>query len=647
MDRLRTILKQQFGFADFRPHQREIIEAFTHNRDVFAALPTGGGKSLCFKLPAVADEGLTLVVSPLIALMKDQVDAARAEGIAASFLNSTLDADQARETFRELGAGRVSLLYVSPERLASEHFRLALADFDVRRIAIDEAHCISEWGHEFRPDYRTLGTLRDQFPHAPIAAFTATATHTVQSDIIAQLGLRDPLVVRASFDRKEIFYRVEKKRRIEAQIAEFVLGHPEEPGIVYRATRKSTEKTAEQLRARGVPALAYHAGLSQEERRRRQDEFVRDQTPVIVATIAFGMGIDKSNVRWVVHGDLPKSLEGYYQQTGRAARDGEPAETVLFFSSQDISIIRGHIDRTEDDTERARGEAQLAEVLRYVDSGVCRRRQLLAHFDEVHAGDCGACDVCTGGVKTADLTVSAQMLLSAAVRTGQRFGGHHLADIVAGNSTDRVLQLRHNELPTFAVGSEQSKSYWLELVRDLESAGLLRRGSERASGFRVTEEGRRVLKGKASFTARVRDGGPSRRPGGNSAGGGGGGGDGGNYRASAGKSREPGGTVRGGIATGSGSGLQPSNAGTDQDDTSTSGGEEALFQRLRRLRLTIARERGVPPYTIFSDKSLKVMVRNRPIDHAGLLRCHGVGEHKLHAFGDAFLREIKEFLSGA
>ncbi|MFW5995587.1 MAG: DNA helicase RecQ [Spirochaetia bacterium] len=620
MDTLRRILKQQFGFADFRPHQREIIEAFTHNCDVFAALPTGGGKSLCFKLPAVADAGLTLVVSPLIALMKDQVDAARAEGIAASFLNSTLDADQARETFRELGAGRVSLLYVSPERLASERFRLSLADFDVRRIAIDEAHCISEWGHEFRPDYRTLGSLRDQFPRAPIAAFTATATHTVQSDIIAQLGLREPLVVRASFDRKEIFYRVEKKRDVEAQIAEFVLGHPEEPGIVYRATRKATEKTADQLRARGVRALAYHAGLSQEERRRRQDEFVRDRTPVIVATIAFGMGIDKSNVRWVVHGDLPKSLEGYYQQTGRAARDGEPAETVLYFSSQDISILRGHIDRTEDDTERARAEAQLAEVLRYVDSGVCRRRQLLAHFDEVHPGDCGACDVCTGEVKTVDATVSAQMLLSAAVRTGQRFGGHHLADIVAGNSTDRVLQLGHNELPTFAVGSDQSKSYWLQLVRDLESAGLLRRGSERTSGFHVTEEGRRVLRNKASFSTRI---------------------------VEARGTRE---AVAGSGAIGRRRGDRgiswPDGAEADAEGASAAGGEEALFQRLRRLRLKIARERGVPPYTVFSDKSLKVMVRNRPVDSAGLLRCHGVGEHKLHAFGEAFLREIREFLSG-
>ena len=628
MSDLKKILKKQFGFAGYRPHQREIIEAFHAGRDVFAALPTGGGKSLCFKLPAVAGSGLTLVVSPLIALMKDQVDAARLEGVPAAFINSTLDADEVRRTYRGLATGEVKLLYVSPERLALEGFRGSLSNFNLQRIAIDEAHCISEWGHEFRPDYRSLGTLRRQFPDVPIAAFTATATKTVQNDIIAQLGLHDPLVVRASFDRKEIFYRVEPKQSVDSQIASFVEQHPEEPGIVYRATRKATERTAQALAARGITAKAYHAGLTQDERRSRQEAFVRDEIPVIVATIAFGMGIDKSNVRWVVHGDLPKSIEGYYQQTGRAARDGEPAETVLFFSSQDISILRRHIDNTEDPTERERAEAQLAEVLRYVDSGVCRRRQLLAHFDEEHSGNCDACDVCTGDVETRDASVDAQKLLSAAVRTGQRFGAHHLADIVVGVATDRVLERGHNELPTFGVGSDRSKAYWLSLARDLEAAGLLRRGSERASGFRVTEQGRRVLSGKASFATRIASGGAV-----------------GSGAAQRGAAARAGAAQRAG-EDGDVTGSRGTDAAGAAGARELDGSEDALFQRLRRVRVTIARERGVPPYMVFSDKSLKTMVRNRPVDRAGLLRCHGVGEQKYDAFGELFLHEIREFLAG-
>ena len=623
MSDLIKILKTQFGFTEYRPYQREIVEAFYASRDVFAALPTGGGKSLCFKLPAVAGDGLTLVVSPLIALMKDQVDASRLEGVPAAFINSTLDADTVRRTYRDLASGEVKLLYVSPERLALDGFRASLSDFNLQRIAIDEAHCISEWGHEFRPDYRSLGTLRQQFPGVPIAAFTATATKSVQADIISQLGLDNPLVVRGSFDRKEIFYRVEPKRSVDLQIASFIKEHPEEPGIVYRATRKATERTADVLASEGVEAKAYHAGLSQNERRTRQEEFVRDETPVIVATIAFGMGIDKSNVRWVVHGDLPKSIEGYYQQTGRAARDGEPAETVLFYSSQDISILRRHIDNTEDPTERERAEAQLSEVLRYVDSGVCRRRQLLAHFDEEHPGDCGACDVCTGGVETRDATVDAQKFLSAAVRTGQRFGAHHLADIVVGIATDRVLERGHSELPTFGVGSDRSKGYWLSLARDLEAGGLLRRGSERTSGLRVTEQGRRVLSGKASFASRLMTG----------AG-----------QDSSSRSVDAAGRFSPGDRGTAGARAAASRSSADAD--SLEGGEEALFQRLRRVRVSIAREREIPPYMVFSDKSLKTMVRNRPVDRAGLLRCHGVGEQKFEAFGEAILREIREFLVG-
>ena len=627
MSELRRILKRQFGFNDFRAHQKRIVEAFVAGRDVFAALPTGGGKSLCYQLPAIAGGGLTLVVSPLIALMKDQVDAARANGLAAACLNSTLGEEEARETYRDLAAGRVSLLYVSPERLALGSFRDALAAFGVTRIAIDEAHCISEWGHEFRPDYRALGSLRALFPSVPIAAFTATATRSVQDDVIAQLSLQKPLVVRASFDRSEIFYRVERKRSVGNQIVGFVERHRGEPGIVYRSTRRATEETAALLRQRGIDAAAYHAGLSQEERRERQEQFVHDKVPVIVATIAFGMGIDKSNVRWIVHGDLPKSLESYYQETGRAARDGEPAETALFYGANDIATIRHHISRMEDDSERERSEQRLQEVLRYAESGVCRRRQLLAHFDEQHPGNCGACDICRGEVETEDATVAAQKILSAAVRTGQRFGGRHLVDVVTGRATDRVIERGHDRLPTFGVGRDESLEYWLSIVRDVESAGLLARADGRQSGFRLTDEGRRVLKGKASFVVRrsaVAAGTPA----------------GGGYSNRGGGSARSGGSIPSERLTPGG---DPARA---DYSPAALGGEEALFQRLRRLRTRIARERGVPPYTIFSDKSLKVMVRNRPTDRRAFLRCSGVGEYKLEEFGEAFLREIREFLAG-
>jgi len=337
---LTRALERHFGFPSFRANQEQIVRAILDGRDVFAALPTGGGKSLCYQLPALMRDGLSVVVSPLIALMKDQVDAARENGIPAAFLNSTLSADEAKAAWRSLAGGQTRLLYVSPERLSFPDFRASLKGFGLSRIAVDEAHCISEWGHEFRPDYRALGLLRSEFPDVPIAAFTATATRQVQDDIVRLLGLRGPFIVRASFDRPEIFYKVALKEASgDHQCLAFIRAHDGQPGIVYRSTRKAVETTTAYLAAHGVSAAAYHAGVDDENRRRRQEAFVRDEVTVVVATIAFGMGIDKSNVRWVVHCDLPRSLEGYYQETGRAARDGDPADTVLFYGQSDIASI--------------------------------------------------------------------------------------------------------------------------------------------------------------------------------------------------------------------------------------------------------------------------------------------------------------------
>ena len=613
-----SVLKQTFGFDAFRPHQEEIVNAALGGRDLFAALPTGGGKSLCYQLPALLRPGLTVVVSPLIALMKDQVDAAREAGIGAAFLNSTLDAKASRATWSELRRGEIKLLYVAPERLAIEEFRVYLRELGVSAFAVDEAHCISEWGHEFRPDYRALHRLRSEFPGIPIAAFTATATPRVQTDVIEQLRLHKPLVVRASFDRTELLYRVQRKHAVDREIVAFVRAHADEPGIVYRGTRKAAEKTAAALIEAGVRAVVYHAGLSDKVRAKNQEAFVRDRAQVVVATIAFGMGIDKSNVRWIVHGDLPRSIEGYYQETGRAGRDGERAEVLLLWGAQDILMQRHHIDALEDDHAREVAKQNQRAMLQYVDAAVCRRTALLAHFDQHHPGNCRMCDVCLGHVERHDATVAAQKLLSAAVRTGERFGAHHLADIVTGNPTDRVLEFGHNRLPTFGVGRDEPREWWLALGSRLEGGGFLERApttSGRLGGFRLTAAGRALLRGARTFELAAE---PAARSAINPT------------ARTAGTSKAERDATR--------QAAMPAGAELRPD-------QRALFDCLRAVRRAAAEERGVPPYVIFSDKTLMVMARNRPTDAAGLLRCHGVGEAKLERYGELFLESIRSFLS--
>ncbi|MFW5884027.1 MAG: DNA helicase RecQ [bacterium] len=620
-----SALLQTFGFSSFRPHQQEIVDAALAGRDVFAALPTGGGKSLCYQLPALLIPGLTVVVSPLIALMEDQVQGALLNGLPAAYLNSSLDADAARAAWRAVHSGEIRILYVAPERLSLDSFRSRLRELDLAFVAVDEAHCISEWGHEFRPDYRTLAVLRDEFPDVPIAAFTATATRHVQDDVIRLLGLRDPLVVRGDFDRKEIFYAVERKDKPTDQIRRFVVAHRGEPGIVYRATRKSVEQTAQTLRRARIRAVAYHAGLSDEERRENQAAFVRDEVEVVVATIAFGMGIDKSNVRWVLHGDLPKSLEAYYQETGRAGRDGEPAEALLLYGPQDLATIEYHIGRMEVEAERERARESLRGMTRYASAGVCRRIALLAHFDQEHAGECGGCDVCTSEADFVDRTVDAQKAMSAMVRTGERFGAHHVVDIVAGVETDRVRDLGHDRLPTFGVGADRSRESWLGLVGDLEAAGLVRRRDGAKSGLCLTQKGRAVLRGKESFVAVERST-PSR----------------GESTARSSRAR------RAGVAA------DPTAGATDTTRMAApethagalaAGDAEALFACLRSLRSRLAREQGVPPYMVFSDKSIRSMVELLPVDEAAFLDVNGVGDHKAELYHEPFTAAIRTFLA--
>ncbi len=594
MTPLLQTLKKHFGFDGFRPHQEEIVRAILQGRDVFAALPTGGGKSLCYQLPALMREGLTLVVSPLISLMKDQVDAAREGGIPAAFLNSTLSAEESRETWGALSSGAIRLLYASPERLSIPGFRAALSRFGLSLVAVDEAHCISEWGHEFRPDYRTLGLLRREFPAVPIAAFTATATPKVQQDIVRLLELKSPHVVRASFDRPELFYRVRSREGDgDAQVLQFIRRHEGEAGIVYRGTRKAVERTADFLAARGIDAVAYHAGLEDELRRSRQEAFDRDTVTVVVATIAFGMGIDKPNVRWVIHADLPRSVEGYYQETGRAARDGENAEALLLYGPGDISAIRWHITRMENPDEKERAEQRLREILRYAESAVCRRTQLLAHFAEQHPGRCGRCDVCAGEVEQEDLTEAARKLLSAAVRTGERFGAHHLVDILTGNPTDKVLERGHDALPTYGIGRDRDRDWWLALARELDAAGCLVRADGRTAGYRLSSKGRLLLQGKESFMGTRSSTAEAHR--GASAGG-----------------RELHGSELPGRSDGPGLFEESPGEPAPLDGPA----QEGLFQSLRQVRKMIASARQVPPYIVFSDKTLRAMARNRPTDPA-------------------------------
>lgn len=621
--RLSAALKRHFGHASFWPNQREIIEAILAGRDVFAALPTGGGKSLCYQLPAMILDRLTIVVSPLIALMKDQVDSALRRGIPATFLNSSLTPGESRERWRAVADRRTRLLYVSPERIANEAFRGDLARVGLSLLAVDEAHCISEWGHEFRPDYRILGALRSEFPGIPIAAFTATATRQVQDDIVTLLGLTHPFTVRASFNRPELFYRVTEKADELEQIRAFVASRAGAAGIVYRTTRDATESTARRLVASGIRALPYHAGLDDAIRRQTQEKFLRNEIQVVVATIAFGMGIDKADIRWVVHGDLPRSMEGYYQETGRAGRDGNPAETLLIWGRQDIAKIRWSIDRLESQEERERAGERLREMLRYVESSVCRRQLLLAHFDEHFAGGCEACDVCTGELPLDDFTTQARMILSAAARTGERFGAHYLVDIVTGTTTDRVRERGHDALATFGVGADRDRGFWLSLAHDLEQTGHLVRGDGELAGLRLSAEGRLLLTGKRSFRARHRAVSTTR---------------------TGRKPRSP--TGAGGSSVSAGKRGRPATLRPDAADISGRDVDnEPLFAALKEARRTSATEEGIPAFVVFHDRTLRAIAARRPTTVEELLLCEGVGEKKAARYGELVLRVIREFLA--
>ena len=598
-----STLKQIFGFNEFRPNQKEIVEAILGKRDVFAVMPTGGGKSLCYQLPATITPGLCIVISPLISLMKDQVDGARAQGISAAYLNSTLSREEAVEIYRLLHGGQLKLLYVAPERLALPDFLTMLEGLDISFIAIDEAHCISEWGHDFRPDYLNLSVIKERFPETSIAAFTATATHRVQEDIITRLNLWQPFIIRASFDRPNLFYKIAPKLDVNTQLLKFINTRGKDPGIIYRTSRKNVEKTAEFLAEKGLKAVPYHAGLPAEVRQKHQNMFNNDEVQIVVATIAFGMGIDKSNVRFVIHGDLPKNMEGYYQETGRAGRDGDPAYCLLFYSYGDSSRIRWFIKQMDDGPERHAAEQMLKRMVDFADTAICRRRQILGYFNEKYPHEnCGGCDICVDEKKTIDVTIESQMLISAVTRVKQAYNAAHCINIVRGNKTPEITLNQHDTLPTFGVGKQKyDENFWHILINQLIHTNILH-CTQGDKIVMLTEEALKVLRGEQKVEMSKR-------------------------RDKATLS-----------STSANSGRRALPKATAEDFNAD------LFEELRDLRMTLARQKNVPPFVIFSDRTVHEMCRKFPVRSSQLLDIDGVGKKKLREYGKYFMDAIYDFL---
>src|SRR5437667_7231995 len=595
---LTRILKTHFGYDQFRPLQREIIRDALAGRDVFVLMPTGGGKSLCFQLPALMRDGLTIVVSPLISLMKDQVDALQTSGIAATYLNSTLDREEATARWRGLYRGEYRMLYVAPERLMLDTFLERALNWNIAQIAIDEAHCISEWGHDFRPDYRELKKLRKHLPDVPVMALTATATEQVRADIIKELNLRDPRCYVASFNRPNLTYRVVAKTASYDQLLAFMRSRPNDSGIVYCASRKSTESLARNLNEDGVSTKTYHAGLTTSERTRHQEAFLRDDVRVITATIAFGMGINKPNVHFVVHYDLPKNLESYYQETGRAGRDGLPSECVLLFSPGDVAKQLHFIDE-KSEKEATIARAQLQQMVHYAETRECRRATLLEYFGETFSQpSCDGCDNCLQPRETFDGTVHAQKFLSCVYRIHARqgfgFGLNHVVDILRVADTEPIRHRRHNELSSYGIGRDLKRDAWQAIGRELLRLGLVECAPGRFATLTLTPAGREVLRNRTPIT------------------------------------------------------LTKQIDVTAQKEKPRAGAiecDEVLFEQLRALRRKLADERDVPAYVIFSDVSLREMARNYPTTASEFRRVPGVGEQKLKDFARPFLSEIKNYLA--
>lgn len=599
MPELLDPLRLTFGYDKFRPLQREIIEAHLAGRDTFALLPTGGGKSLCFQLPAIVrGTGLTIVISPLIALMKDQVDQLQAAGVAATYLNSSLKAAESRSRMAGLHRGEWRLLYVAPERLMLNQWAENLKAWNVTAIAIDEAHCVSEWGHDFRPEYRQISRLRKLLPKVPIMALTATATERVRTDIITHLKLRDPEVFVASFNRPNLTYRVLPKDGPSKQIIAFIRKREDESGIVYCATRATADRLAEALAGRGYSARAYHAGLDAEERARNQEMFLRDDVKIMCATIAFGMGINKPNVRWVIHHDLPKNIEGYYQETGRAGRDGLPGDCLLLFSAGDAAKQTHFIEEITNAQEQQIARAQLRQTMHYAESAGCRRRELLAYFGETFPlNECGACDNCLEPRETYDGTILAQKFLSCVyrIRQASRFGtgANHVIEVLTGADTEKIRRAQHDQLTTYGIGKELSRPQWSAVARELMRLGYVAQSEGEYPVLELTADGVNVLRTREEIMLTKSLVTPKAK--------------------------------------------RVARAGEIACD-------EILFDRLRTLRKSLADERKVPAYVVFGDATLRQMARDYPAREADMAGIFGMGEKKRAEYAAIFAAEIAQYL---
>ena len=598
MAKARAVLREVFGYDAFRLEQAGIIATLLEGRDALALMPTGGGKSLCYQIPALVRPGTGIVVSPLIALMQDQVAALHQLGLKAAFLNSTLSYREVRQVETALVEGQLDLLYVAPERLMMEGMLALLERAELALFAIDEAHCVSQWGHDFRPEYKRLSVLHERFPSVPRIALTATADRRTRAEIISELALEDARQFVASFDRPNIRYIIQEGDNQRAALWRFLQKeHPEDAGIVYCMSRKKTEEIAGWLSEQGRVALPYHAGLTPRQRQHHQDRFLREDGIIVVATIAFGMGIDKPDVRFVAHLNLPKNIEAYYQETGRAGRDGEPATAWMSYGMRDVILLRQMVeDSPGSDLYKRVMYAKLDKLLGLCDMTTCRRQALLAYFDEELKDPCGNCDNCLNPPETFDATVHAQKALSCVYRTGQRFGANYVIDVLAGKEDERIRRFGHDRLSTYGIGADLPRSEWKNIIRQLVVQGFLVADVDGHGGLHLSPKARPLLRGEVELHLRKR------------------------------KKAQPGARRK--------TAHKPARPSILKEEDS------ALFEALKALRLKIAREQNVPPYVIFHDRALVELAGIRPQTPSDMLLVNGVGEKKVAAYGAQFLAEI-------